>query len=123
MISKYLFYYSEYNMPFLNYHHLRYFRAIAQTGNLTRAAEHLRISPSALSTQLGQLEESLGCKLFERMNKRLVLSEAGRLALDYAETIFKTGDELFDALKNRAPKQRQLLRIGSEATLTRNFQM
>jgi LysR family transcriptional activator of nhaA len=43
-------------VSFLNYHHLRYFRAIAQTGNLTRAAEHLNISPSALSIQLGQLE-------------------------------------------------------------------
>jgi LysR family transcriptional activator of nhaA len=110
-------------MAFLNYHHLRYFRAIAQAGNLTRAAEHLRISPSALSTQLAQLEESLGQKLFERVNKRLILSEAGRLALDYAETIFKTGEELFDALKHRAPRERQLLRVGSEATLSRNFQI
>jgi len=110
-------------MAFLNYHHLRYFRAIAQAGNLTRAAEHLRISPSALSTQLAQLEESLGQKLFERVNKRLILSEAGRLALDYAETIFKTGEELFDALKHRAPRARQLLRVGSEATLSRNFQI
>jgi len=110
-------------MPFLNYHHLRYFRAIAQGGNLTRAAEQLHISPSALSIQLAQLEESLGQKLFDRINKRLLLTEAGRLALDYAETIFKTGDELFDALKNRAPRQRQVLRIGSEATLSRNFQM
>jgi len=110
-------------MAFLNYHHLRYFRAIAQAGNLTRAAEHLRISPSALSTQLAQLEESLGQKLFERVNKRLILSEAGRLALDYAETIFKTGEELFDALKHRVPRERQLLRVGSEATLSRNFQI
>jgi LysR family transcriptional activator of nhaA len=110
-------------MPFLNYHHLRYFRAIAQTGNLTRAAEHLRISPSALSIQLGQLEESLGQRLFERSNKRLVLTEAGHLALDYADTIFRTGEELYDTLKHRAPKQRQVLRIGAVTTLSRNFQI
>lgn len=110
-------------MSFLNYHHLRYFRAIAQAGNLTRAAEHLRISPSALSIQLGQLEESLGQALFERRKKRLELTEAGRLALDYAETIFRSGEELLDALKNRAPKQRQILRVGAVATLSRNFQL
>ena len=110
-------------MSFLNYHHLRYFRAIAQTGNLTRAAEHLNISPSALSIQLGKLEESLGQELFERRNKRLELTEAGRLALDYAETIFRSGEELLDALKHRVPKQRQILRVGAVATLSRNFQL
>ena len=110
-------------MPFLNYHHLRYFRAIAREGNLTRAAGHLHISPSALSIQLAQLEESLGQLLFERTNKRLFLTEAGHLALDYAETIFRTGEELYDALKHRAPKQRQILRIGAVTTLSRNFQM
>ncbi|MEI6417383.1 MAG: LysR family transcriptional regulator [Verrucomicrobiota bacterium] len=110
-------------MAFLNYHHLRYFRAIAQEGNLTRAAQHLCISPSALSIQLAQLEESLGQKLFERTKKRLILTEAGHLTLDYAETIFRTGEELFDALKHRAPKQRQTLRIGAVTTLSRNFQL
>ena len=110
-------------MPFLNYHHLRYFRAIAQEGNLTRAAGHLRISPSALSIQLAQLEESLGQRLFERSNKRLILTEAGHLALDYAETIFRTGEELYDTLKHRVPKQRQVLRIGAVTTLSRNFQL
>ena len=110
-------------MSFLNYHHLRYFRAIARTGNLTRAAEHLCISPSALSIQLGQLEESLGQALFERRKKRLELTEAGHLALDYAETIFRSGEEMLDALKNRVPKQRQVLRVGAVATLSRNFQL
>ena len=110
-------------MPFLNYHHLRYFHAIAQEGNLTRAAEQLRISPSALSIQLGQLEESLGQSLFERANKRLTLTEAGHLALNYAEKIFKTGEELYDTLKHRAPKQRHVIRIGAVTTLSRNFQL
>jgi len=110
-------------VSFLNYHHLRYFRAIAQTGNLTRAGEHLNISPSALSIQLGQLEESLGQELFERRKKRLELTEAGRLALDYAETIFRSGEEMLDALKHRVPKQRHILRVGAVATLSRNFQL
>lgn len=123
MIFNRSFDYLKHPVSFLNYHHLRYFRAIAQTGNLTRAAEHLNISPSALSIQLGQLEESLGQELFERRNKRLELTEAGRLALDYAETIFRSGEELLDALKHRVPKQRQILRVGAVATLSRNFQL
>lgn len=110
-------------MSFLNYHHLRYFRAIATEGNLTRAAGQLRLSPSALSIQLGQLEESLGQKLFERRNKRLELTEAGRIALDYADTIFRSGEELLDALQHRASPRRQVLRVGAVATLSRNFQL
>jgi LysR family transcriptional activator of nhaA len=51
-------------MSFLNFHHLRYFRAIATEGALTRAAERLNISQSALSIQLRSLEESLGAAPF-----------------------------------------------------------
>lgn len=110
-------------MAFLNYHHLRYFRAIAHEGNLTRAAARLNLSQSALSTQLKHLEESLGQPLFLRQNKSLVLTEAGRIALDYAESIFRSGDEMVGVLRNQAAGQRQILRVGGVATLSRNFQM
>jgi LysR family transcriptional activator of nhaA len=49
-------------MADLNYHHLRYFWTIAHERHLTRAAERLHLSPSALSIQLRQLEERLGQK-------------------------------------------------------------
>jgi LysR family transcriptional activator of nhaA len=107
----------------LNYHHLRYFREVAREGNLTRAAARLRVSPSALSTQIRQLEENLGLPLFSREQKSLVLTEAGRTALDYAETIMRTGTELMDTLRHGTAGQRQVLRIGAMATLSRNFQM
>lgn len=110
-------------MSFLNYHHLRYFHAIAKDGNLTRAAEHLNVSQSALSLQLKKLEENLGHPLFERKNKRLELTEAGKIALDYAESIFRTGDELQDTLKRKSNTVRQVLRVGAAATLSRNFQL
>ncbi len=109
------------DMAFLNYHHLRYFRAVARDGVLTRAAQTLGISQSALSIQLRKLEESLGQNLFSREQKRLVLTEAGRLVLDYAETIFKTGEELMDTLQHRGMRQRQVVRIGVVATMSRNF--
>ncbi|GAT32360.1 LysR family transcriptional regulator [Terrimicrobium sacchariphilum] len=109
-------------MAFLNYHHLRYFRAIATEGTLTSAAERLNISQSALSIQLRQLEESLGQALFTRENKSLVLTEAGRIALEYAESIFRAGEELVAVLNHETGGQRRVVRIGAVATLSRNFQ-
>jgi LysR family transcriptional activator of nhaA len=110
-------------MPTLNYHHLRYFWAIAHERNLTRAALRLNVSQSALSIQLRQLEDRLGQKLFERSHKRLTLTEAGRIALDYADTIFRAGDELVALLGDHGAPGRQALRIGAAATLSRNFQL
>ena len=108
---------------FLNYHHLRYFRVIARELNLTRAAEKLSLSAPALSVQLKQLEESLGHPLFTRGRGGLTLTEAGRLALDYAETIGRAGEELVDVMQNRNRGGRQVLRVGAVATLSRNFQL
>jgi len=112
-------------MPaFLNYHHLRYFRVIARELNVTRAAAKLNLSPSAVSIQLRQLEQSFGQALFERGRGGLRLTEAGRVALDYAETIGRTGEELMDVMLNRAPgAARHVLRVGAVATLSRNFQV
>lgn len=73
-------------MPTLNYKHLRYFQAIAHEGNLTRAAEKLHVSQSALSSQIRLLEEQVGQDLFERRGRQLILTEAGRIALDHARS-------------------------------------
>ncbi|SIQ34776.1 transcriptional regulator, LysR family [Rhizobium sp. RU35A] len=109
-------------MSDLNYHHLRYFRAVAHDGNLTRAAERLNLSQSALSIQIKQLEERLGHQLFERRGRQLYLTEAGRIALDHADTIFSTGEELLETLRQTGATRRAI-RIGALATLSRNFQM
>lgn len=106
----------------LNYNHLRYFRAVAHTGNLTRTAEQLNVSQSALSVQIKRLEEQLGHHLFERRGRALHLTEAGRLALDHADTIFATGDELLSTLRQEG-QARRAVRVGSLATLSRNFQL
>ncbi|MCH7227397.1 LysR family transcriptional regulator [Haloferula sp. A504] len=110
-------------MGFLNYHHLRYFRAIANEGTLTGAAARLGVSQSSISVQLRQLEESLGQPLFHREKKSLVLTEAGTIALDYAESIFQAGDELVATLGHQTTARRRMLRVGSVATLSRNFQL
>jgi LysR family transcriptional activator of nhaA len=107
----------------LNYNHLRYFWAVAHEGSLTRAAAHMNLSPSALSVQVQKLEHQMGHPLFERVGRKLVLTEAGRIALDYADTVFKAGDELLSTLKGRPVASRQVLRVGALTTLSRNFQL
>jgi LysR family transcriptional activator of nhaA len=109
-------------MSELNYHHLRYFRAVAHDGNLTRTAERLNLSQSALSTQIKQLEGRLGHALFERRGRQLFLTEAGRIALDHADAIFASGQELVETLKETG-RTRRAIRIGALATLSRNFQI
>jgi LysR family transcriptional activator of nhaA len=110
-------------MSTLNYSHLRYFWAVAHDGNLTRAAERLHVSQSAVSVQIQKLEAELGHDLFERRGKQLVLTEAGRIALDHADAIFAMGDELVGTLTERGSLVRQVLRVGALATLSRNFQL
>ena len=106
----------------VNYKHLRYFQAVAHDGNLTRTAQALNLSQSALSTQIRTLEDRLGHSLFDRVGRQLVLTEAGRIALDYADAIFKTGDELVAVLA-QSGTGRRAVRVGALATLSRNFQL
>ena len=109
-------------MAVLNLHHLRLFRAVASDGTLTGAARGLNLSQSALSTQIRALEASLGHDLFERRGRGLILTEAGRIALDHAEAIFRTADDLTVTLQETG-RGRRALRVGALATLSRNFQM
>jgi LysR family transcriptional activator of nhaA len=106
----------------LNLHHLRLFRAVASDGTLTGAAHRLNLSQSALSSQIKTLEASLGHDLFERRGRGLVLTEAGRIALDHAEAIFRTAEDLTATLRETG-RGRRALRVGALATLSRNFQM
>lgn len=109
-------------MAQINLHHLRLFRAVALDGTLTGAARLLNLSQSALSTQLRTLEATLGHDLFERRGRGLVLTEAGRIALDHAEAIFRTADDLTATLRETGAARRAL-RVGALATLSRNFQL
>lgn len=106
----------------LNFHHLRYFWAVAKEGHLTRAAESLHVSQSALSAQIRALETQLGHALFHREGRRLQLTETGRLVLDYADGIFALGRELMAEVQRGEDSDSLDLRIGSVATLSRNFQ-
>ena len=96
----------------INYHHLYYFYTIAKAGTITKACEPLFLTQSTLSSQLKQLEASLGLKLFERIKQRLFLTDEGRLVLDYAESIFEMGRELQDAIRDRPRAGRLAIQVG-----------
>lgn len=95
---------------------------MAAEGTLTGAARQLNLSQSALSSQIKTLEATLGHDLFERRGRGLVLTEAGRIALDHAEAIFRTAEDLTATLRDTG-RTRRVLRVGALATLSRNFQM
>jgi LysR family transcriptional activator of nhaA len=105
----------------LNFHHLFYFWRVAKLGHLTRAAQEVHTSQSALSAQIRQLEERLGEPLFAREGRRLVLTESGQLVFSYAEEIFGLGQEMVGRLQGRSQGMTRL-RVGSVATLSRNYQ-
>ncbi|MBK8453245.1 MAG: transcriptional activator NhaR [Thiofilum sp.] len=96
----------------LNYKHLYYFREVAKAGSIARASDRLHITPQTISMQLGMLEEDLGTQLFHRRGRNLELSEAGQVALDYADEIFALGAEMRELLQHYPEGKAQLFRVG-----------
>jgi len=105
----------------LNFRHLYYFWRVATIGHLTRAAEDLHTSQSAVSSQIRQLEESVGASLFAREGRGLVLTDTGQLVSSYAESIFGLGREMLGRLQGRSEGITRL-RVGSVANMSRNYQ-
>ncbi|WP_164017615.1 transcriptional activator NhaR [Pyxidicoccus trucidator] len=95
-------------MDWLNYHHLYYFWVVAKEGSIVAASKKLRLAHPTISGQIRRLEEVLGEKLFAHSGRNLVLTEAGRVALRYAEAIFTLGGEFLDTIKGRASGERPL---------------
>lgn len=96
----------------LNYKHLHYFWVVAQEGSITRAAERLGVAIQTISGQLSLLERQLGKALFNSQGRGLVLSDAGRLALGYADQIFQLGDALVEAVQHSDSASTLRLRAG-----------
>ena len=82
----------------LNFRHLYYFWVIAKEGSVTRAAERLGLAVQTVSAQLALLEQAVGKSLYRLQGRRLVLTEAGQIALRYADQIFLLGEQLQEAL-------------------------
>src|SRR5262245_57403011 len=106
-------------MHFLNYHHLRYFWAVAQEGSLRKAAIKMRVSQPTISAQIGALENMLDEKLFRRSPRGLSLTESGQQALSYAEEIFALGEEFLHSLRQRPSARPLRIHIGISDSLSK----
>lgn len=96
----------------INYKQLHHFWTVARAGGIVRAAERSGLAPQTLSGQIATLESELGVSLFRRQGRGLALTDTGRVALDYAEEIFRLGDELEEALRSRASGRTVPFRVG-----------
>jgi len=96
----------------LNYKHLRYFWMVAKTGSIAKAAEQLYLTPQSISGQLTEFADFLGIELFRRVGRNLVVTEAGKRVLSYADEIFSVGDELLDVINDQRSHKALAFRVG-----------
>jgi LysR family transcriptional activator of nhaA len=89
---------------------------VAKEGGITRAAERLGLAVQTVSSQLTLLEQSLGKTLFSQQGRRLVLTEAGRVAMNYADQIFLLGLQMQEAV-TEADSGRIRLSVGISDSL------
>lgn len=99
-------------MDNLNYKHLHYFWMIAKCGGVAKAGERLHVTPQSISTQIRQLESSIGNPLWRRAGRALELTDTGHMVMDYADRLFTVGEELKDALRNGVGFSQGHFRIG-----------
>jgi DNA-binding transcriptional LysR family regulator len=91
---------------------LRYFAAVAEEGNLTRAAERLFVSQPALTKQIRQLERQLGVALFTRSRAGMTLTAAGRALADQVPGVLAGFDQALRETKAEASRAARVLRVG-----------
>jgi len=96
----------------LNYKHLHYFWVVAKEGGVGRAADKLGVAAQTISGQLALLERRLGVALFAPAGRGLVLTDAGRTALSYADRIFSLGEQMVEALETNAGENVLRLTVG-----------
>ena len=99
---------------------LRYFKALAETGNLTRTADRLHITPPTLSNSISRLEDELGAKLFDRVRGRLYLNEMGKAFLESSSTILNVLDTSCSNVRNMSLLGKKTLSV---ATAVSSFRL
>jgi LysR family transcriptional activator of nhaA len=101
----------------INFRHLYFFWIVAKEGSITQAAERLGLAIQTISTQLSLLEQAIGKSLLVPQGRRLTLTEAGRVALGYADQIFLLGEQMQEALAESDFGQTMRLTVGISDSL------
>lgn len=103
----------------MDLHQLRVFHAAIKSGGFTRAGEQLHLSQSTVSQHIKLLEAELGCSLFLRVGKRVLVTESGNVLLQYAERIFRELRNAEMAVREINALKRGTVRLGvGPTTLT-----
>jgi len=101
----------------LELRHLRYFVAVAEQLSFTRAADQLHVTQSTLSHQIHRLEEEVGQQLFERADRRVRITHAGKLLLSTAIQVLEDVDQSLLRIKGEAQTIVDELRVGTTQSL------
>ena len=104
-------------MRHLNYNHLQYFWAVAREGSIAKASKILHLTPQTISGQLKLLDEAVGQPLFNRVGRRLVLSDMGKVVFEYADDIFSTGAELANVVRGNQVAGPSVLNVGAVSSM------
>lgn len=99
-------------MRHLNYSHLHYFWAVAREGSIASASRSLHLTPQTISGQLKLLDAAVGQPLFNRVGRRLLLSDMGRTVFAYADEIFTVGAELATVVRGNQLAGLTMLNVG-----------
>lgn len=103
----------------LNYNHLYYFHVAAVEGSVAAAAVRLGVTQPTVSEQVRALERALGVTLFERLPTGLKLTEAGRLAFEHTQVMFRAGEHLAESLGQDPHDVPKSLRVGISGSVAR----
>jgi len=98
--------------------HVRYFLAVAEERNFTRAATRLNIAQSPLSQQIRQLEREIGVDLFTRTTRSVALTHAGRIFYERTVNLINASDEAVDAARKAAQGELGRLKVGFTGSAT-----
>ena len=101
----------------MNLNHLAVFHAVAQTGSMTMGAERLDVSQPAVSKQVQDLERALGVRLFDRIGRRVRLSQAGDVLAAYARRLFALAHEADEAMADVRAVRQGRLAVGASTTI------
>jgi len=100
---------------------LRSFQAVAETGSFTKASQRVHLTQAAVSMQIRLLEEELGVPVFSRVNKKVLLTQAGEILLRHANRILKEHDDAKIEVADLSGEQRGRLRIGTASTRVSSY--